>query len=125
VRQSGEGPARHGRISKRGNAPARHVLVEAGWQAMRTPGPLRAFGERVRARKGSQVAAVARKLTTIAWQMLTREEDYAFQSPTLVRKKVRQAELAAGAPRRSTRQGGARAQHTCRAGARPRAPAAG
>ena len=36
VRQSGEKPARHGRISKRGNPHARHVLVEAAWQAMRT-----------------------------------------------------------------------------------------
>jgi len=38
VRQSGEKPARYGAISKRGNPHARHVLVEAGWQAMRTPG---------------------------------------------------------------------------------------
>ena len=104
VRQSGEKPARHGRISKRGNPHARHVLVEAAWQAMRTPGPLRAFGERIRARKGTQVAAVAvaRKIATIAWQMLTRGEDYAFQSPSLVRKKIRNAELKSGAPRLST-----------------------
>lgn len=109
VRQSGEKPARYGAISKRGNAHARHVLVEAGWQAMRTPGPLRAFGERIRARKGSQVAAVAvaRKIATIAWQMLSRDEDYAFQSPSLVRKKLRKAELTSGAPRLSKRHPGA------------------
>lgn len=114
VRQSGDKPARHGKISKRGNPHARHVLVEAGWQALRTPGPLRAFGERIRARKGAQVAAVAiaRKLTTIAWQMLTREEDYAFQSPSLVRKKLRRAELTAGAPPLSTRHGGTRVRVT-------------
>jgi transposase len=76
---------------------------------LRTPGPLRAFGERVRARKGAQVAAVAvaRKIATIAWQMLAREEDYAFQSPVLVRRKLRRAELLSGAPRLSTRHGGA------------------
>lgn len=109
VRQSGEKPARYGAISKRGNPHARHVLVEAGWQAMRTPGPLRAFGERIRARKGSQVAAVAvaRKIATIAWQMLRRGEDYAFQSPSLVRKKLRNAELTSGAPRLPTRHPGA------------------
>src|SRR6266511_3204530 len=45
VRQSGSAPARHGRISKQGSAEARHLLVEAAWAAMRTPGPLRAFGE--------------------------------------------------------------------------------
>lgn len=59
VRQSGEQAPRHGRISKRGNAQARSALVEAAWMALRQPGPLRAFGERVRARKGAQVAAVA------------------------------------------------------------------
>jgi transposase len=109
VRQSGEKPARYGAISKRGNPHARHVLVEAGWQAMRTPGPLRAFGERIRARKGSQVAAVAvaRKIATIAWQMLRRDQDYAFQSPSLVRKKLRNAELTRGAPRIPTRHPGA------------------
>ena len=114
VRQSGEKPARHGRISKRGNPHARHVLVEAAWQAMRTPGPLRAFGERIRARKGTQVAAVAvaRKIATIAWQMLTRGEDYAFQSPSLVRKKIRNAELTSGAPRLSTRHTGTRQRVT-------------
>jgi transposase len=114
VRQSGEKPARHGRISKRGNPHARHVLVEAAHQAMRTPGPLRAFGERIRARKGTQVAAVAvaRKIATIAWQMLTRGEDYAFQSPSLVRKKIRNAELASGAPRLSTRHNGTRQRVT-------------
>jgi len=114
VRQSGEKPARHGRISKRGNPHARHVLVEAAHQAMRTPGPLRAFGERVHARKGSQVAAVAvaRKIATIAWRMLTNDEDYAFQSPSLVRKKIRNAELKAGAPRLPTRHTGTRQRVT-------------
>ena len=48
VRQSGVGPARHGRISKQGSASVRHVLVEAVWTAVRTQGPLRAFYERVR-----------------------------------------------------------------------------
>jgi transposase len=38
VRQSGEEAPRHGRISKRGNAQARTVLVEAGWMALRSPG---------------------------------------------------------------------------------------
>lgn len=110
VRQSGEKPARYGAISKRGNAQARHVLVEAAWQALRTPGPLRAFGERIRARKGAQVAAVAvaRTIATIAWQMLTRQEDYAFQRPSLLRKKLRNAELRSGAPRLSTRHAGSR-----------------
>ena len=40
VRQSGSEPARYGHISKRGNAQARSMLVEAAWIAIRSPGPL-------------------------------------------------------------------------------------
>jgi transposase len=86
------------------------VLVEAAWMAMRTPGPLRAFGQRVQARSGAQVAAVAvaRKLAVLAWHLLTRGEDYAFARPSLVRKKLRDAELAAGAPPPGKRHNGQR-----------------
>jgi transposase len=37
VRQSGEAPARHGRISKQGSPEARHMLCEAAWVLIRTP----------------------------------------------------------------------------------------
>lgn len=78
------------------------MLVEAVWTAVRAPGPLRAFYERVRARRGAQVAAVAtaRKLASLCWCLLTREQDYAFGQPSLTRKKIRRLELAAGAPSR-------------------------
>jgi transposase len=101
IRQSGTGPARHGRVSKEGSAAARHVLVEAAWSAAKTPGPLRAFAQRTAARRGRHVAtvAVARKLAVLAWHLLTRAEDYAFQRPSLVRRKLRALELKAGAPR--------------------------
>jgi transposase len=101
VAQSGLGPARHGRISKQGPGIVRHVLVEAAWHAARTTGPLRAFSERIRSRRGVHVAtvAVARKLATIAWQMLTKGEDYAFARPSLVREKIRHLELMVGAER--------------------------
>jgi transposase len=56
VRQSGSTPATHGRISKQGSASARHALVEAAWSVVRQPGPLRAFYQRIRARRGHQVA---------------------------------------------------------------------
>jgi transposase len=64
VRQSGSAPAAHGRISKQGSAPARYALCEAAWSVVRQPGPLRAFYQRVRSRRGHQVAivATARKL---------------------------------------------------------------
>src|SRR4029450_389326 len=99
VRQSGVSPARHGRITKQGSASVRHVLVEAAWIAARLPGPLRAFHQRVRARRGAQVAivATARKLASLFWCMLTRQQDYAFGQPSLTREKIRRLELAAGA----------------------------
>ena len=109
-RQSGETPARGGRISKRGNPQARALLVEAAWTAIRTPGPLRAFAERVRARRGANKAAVAvaRKLTVLCWHLLTKEQDYAFGRPSLTRQKLRRLELQAGAPHLPKRHGGPR-----------------
>src|SRR5271165_6105516 len=108
VRQSGSEPARYGHISKRGDPQARAVLVEAAWQAMRTPGPLKAFGERVRARRGAQIAAVAvaRKLVVLCWHLLTKDQDYAFARPSLTRQKTRRLELLAGAPALPRRHGG-------------------
>ena len=75
------------------------MLVEAAWSAARSPGPLRAFAARTAARRGRHVAtvAVARKLAVLAWNLLTREEDYAFARPSLVRRKLRRLELSAGA----------------------------
>ena len=101
VRQSGEAPARSGRISKRGSANARWALVEAAWSVVKQPGPLRAFYERTRGRRGhgKAIVATARKLAVLFWCMLTRGEDYAHQRPALTKKKQRQLELTAGAPR--------------------------
>lgn len=102
VRQSGSKDARLGRISKRGSRNARRVLGEAAWVTIKSPGPLRAFFERLAARRGQQVAiiAVARKLAALSWHLLTREEDYAFGRPSLTQRKLRRLELHAGAPRR-------------------------
>jgi transposase len=108
VRQSGPGPATHGHISKQGSVRARHALVEASWSTVRQPGPTRAFYQRVRARRGHQIAVVAaaRKLACLFWCLLTREEDYAFAQPSLTRKKLRRLELTAGAgSRRGTKTG--------------------
>jgi hypothetical protein len=101
VRQSGEAPARSGRISKRGSASARWALVEAAWSVVLQPGPLHAFYDRTRARRGhgKAIVATARKLATLCWCMLTRDEDYAHQQPSLTRQKLRRLELTAGAPK--------------------------
>jgi transposase len=98
VRQSGSGPAYHGRITKQGRGHARGMLVEAAWAAARAPGPLRAFFLRVRARRGQHVAAVAtaRKLAVLIWHLLRKGESYLWARPALHAKKVRGLELKAG-----------------------------
>jgi transposase len=100
VSQSGSSPATHGRISKRGSVRARHALVEASWSTVRQPGPIRAFYERIRSRRGHQVAvtAAARKLAVLSWCLLARNEDYAYAQPSLTAKKLRLLEIRAGAP---------------------------
>lgn len=102
VRQSGKSPASHGHITKAGRSQVRGVLVEAAWSACRTPGPLRAFYQRIYARRGHQTAivATARKMTVLAWHLATRDEDYAFARPGLVAHKRRKLELTAGYPSR-------------------------
>jgi transposase len=108
VRQSGVGPATHGHISKRGSVRARHALVEACWTTVRQPGPLHSFYQRIRARRGHSVAivAAARKLACLFWCLLTREEDYAYQQPSLTKKKLRRLEIAAGAERYTAKAAG-------------------
>lgn len=99
VRQSGNGTAVHGRITKAGPAQARGMLVEAAFSASRAPGPLRAFYRRVKERRGFQIATVAtaRKMTVLCWHLINRGEDYAFARPSLNAHKRRKLELAAGA----------------------------
>ena len=105
VRQSGDRPAYHGRISRQGRAHARAMLVEAAWSIATQPGPLRAFFNRVKQRRGQQIAAVAtaRKLAVLIWHLLTNEEDYAWTRPALMQWKIRELELRAG---RASRRGG-------------------
>jgi transposase len=107
VRQSGASAASRARISKQGSASARYALVEASWSVVRASGPIHAFYERIRARRGHQAAIVAasRKLACLFWCLLTREEDYAYGQPSLTKKKLRRLELAAGAQRGEVKPG--------------------
>ena len=59
---------------------------------------MHALHGRIHACKGHNVAvvAVARKLAVLFYCMLTREEDYAHQQPSLTAQKLRRLELAAG-----------------------------
>jgi transposase len=113
VRQSGSEPARGGRISKRGSASVRWALVEAATSVVRQPGPLRAFYQRLRARRGhgKAVVASARKLASLFWCLLSRGEDYAHQQPSLTAQKLRRLELTAGAPVRTGKPSGVWVSH--------------
>ena len=96
-------PSRPGTDGSASRARARHGTCwsrRPGTPA-RTPGPLRAFHQRIAARRGGNIAtvAVARKLAVIAWHMLSRGEDYAFARPSLTREKIRRLELMTGAER--------------------------
>jgi hypothetical protein len=51
--------------------------------------------------------AVARKLACLAWQLLTKGVDYAFERPQLTQRKLRRLELAAGEPSRRGKANGA------------------
>lgn len=123
VRQSGGQPASHGRITKAGRAHARGMLVEAAWAAAKAPGPLRAFYQRVRARRGMHIAvvAVARKLAVLCWHLAVDDADYAFARPSLVAKKRRALELRAGLPPRRGHKGNAAAYSLTDARRRERA----
>ena len=49
--------------------------------------------------------AVARKLACLTWQLLTHQQDYIYERPALTLRKLRQLELAAGAPKRHNPRG--------------------
>ena len=93
VRQSGNGPAVHGRITKAGPAQARGMLVEAAFSASRAPGPLRAFYRRVKDRRGFQVATVAtaRKMTVLCWHLDHQRRGLRLRPPQPQRPQAPQA----------------------------------
>jgi transposase len=80
-RSSGERQQR-GRITKAGNSRARSLLVEAAWLILRSKRSdtiaLRTWAERVAARRGRRVAAVAlaRRLSRILYAMWRDETGY-------------------------------------------------
>lgn len=91
-----------GPISKQGSSHVRWLLVEAAYGAIRSPGTLRAFYLRLRARKGNNVAivAVARKLAVIIWHILTKGEPYWYSLPQRTQEKLRKLRLLATGQRK-------------------------
>lgn len=78
-RNSGESHQRLGRITKAGSQIARWLLAQVTHQVLRKDSALREWYKRLRRKRGSGVARVAvmRKLATIIWQMLSRNQTYA------------------------------------------------
>lgn len=73
---------RRGRITKRGNARMRYLLVEAAWRILRSPRPecrpLKDWAERIAVRRGKRIAvvALARRLAGILYAMWRDESEY-------------------------------------------------
>lgn len=96
----------HGSITKAGNSQARWMLVQAAQHIGRHPGPLGHFFKKLAKKKNYNVAVVAaaRKLATIAWHMLTKNEPYRYAVPTSTEAKLAKLRTKATGKRR---QGGA------------------
>ena len=102
VRQSGDGPATHGHISKQGSSSARHALVEACWSDGPPARPDRAASISASARAAatrSRSSPQRASSRACSGACSRRGEDYAFAQPSLTTKKMRRLELTAGAPR--------------------------
>jgi transposase len=80
---------RIGPISKQGNSTTRWLLVEAGQTAARKDPELRRFYQRVKFRRGSQIAkvAVARRLAVRLYWMLRSQSNYRELAARLVRMR--------------------------------------
>jgi transposase len=75
-RNSGEATQRLGSITKQGSKMVRHLLNQAVVSVLRFDGAMRLWFKRIKKRRGSKIARVAvmRRLATILWHMLTKEE---------------------------------------------------
>ena len=88
TRQSAE-RCYHGPITKAGNSNARWMLTQGVQHVADHPGPLGVFFRRLCKRKNRNVAvtAVARKLVTIAYLMLKKNEPYRYAVSKRVHEK--------------------------------------
>jgi transposase len=94
----------HGPITKRGNSHARWMLIEAAQHLDKHPGPLGHFFRRLMKKKNRNVAVVAgaRKLATIGWQMLMRNEPYRYAIPRSTETKLAKLRVKASGERRKS-----------------------
>jgi len=74
---------RTGSITKQGSRHIRWILVELAHVAIRSPGRLKSFFERLMPKKGYKkaIVAVARKMLRIVWHLLVHDEVFADEVP--------------------------------------------
>ncbi len=80
-----------GHITKMGASGARHLAIEAAQKMVLSPSPANATYYRIRKKKGHNVAvtAMARKLVTLCWHILSNKEPYRYATVQNTRKKLR------------------------------------
>jgi transposase len=93
----------HGSITKQGNSQARWMLIEAAQHLDKHPGPLGHFFRRLLKKKNRNVAvaAAARKLAAIGWQMLVTGEPYRYAIPRSTEAKLARLRVKATGQRRA------------------------
>ena len=86
-RNSGEATQRMGSITKQGSALARFLLGQLVLHVLRKDVWMRTWFRGIKRRRGSKIARVAvmRRLTTILWHMLTKNEPYQSGGPPRAR----------------------------------------
>jgi transposase len=100
-RDSGETTQRLGSITKQGSGLARFVLGQAVLHVLRKDAVLRHWYKGIKRRRGSKIARVAvmRRLTTILWHVLHKQQPYVLGGSRVQNKTQAQDEpmIAAGA----------------------------
>jgi transposase len=88
-RDSGEAKQRLGSITKQGSAMARFVLGQAVLHVLRKDAVMRQWYKGIKRRRGSKIARVAvmRRLTTIIWHMLRKQQTYMLGGPQAKSKR--------------------------------------
>ena len=74
---------RTGSITKQGSRHIRWILVELAHVAIRSPGRIRTFFERLMPKTGYKktIVAVARKMLRLVWHLLVNDEVYIDEIP--------------------------------------------
>lgn len=83
-RNSGEATQRLGSITKQGSKLVRYLLNQAVIQVLRFDGAMRNWFKRIKRRRGAKIARVAvmRRLATILWHMLKKQQKYRYEPLT-------------------------------------------